>query len=64
MAKIPAEYIFKQAEARYQAARKAQADGEISEEALQTEAYRATEAAQLLAQKKGWQLPFFKPFSK
>ena len=62
MSKIPAEYIFENLEARYQAARVAQANGTISEEALQTAAYQATEAAQLLAQKKGWQLPFFKQF--
>jgi hypothetical protein len=58
--KTPAEYIFNNLEARYQTARKAQLDGEISEEELLTAAYRATEAAQLLALKKGWQLPFFK----
>jgi hypothetical protein len=58
--KTPAEYIFNNLEARYEAAREAQANGQISESELLTAAYRATEAAQILAQQKKWELPFFK----
>jgi len=55
-----AEYLFNNLEAKYEEARDAQAAGKISEAELRMAAYRATEAAQILAQQKGWVLPFFK----
>lgn len=54
----PAAYIFARLEAQYEAARQAQAIGEISDEQLQKAADRATEAATILAVKKRWVLPF------